>query len=117
MKDLSSVATVHTIEGQLYEGGGLEKVMTLIRNGRHRKFRSQHLSSASSKKKDWVKLLQFLEQELQVREKLALDIITAQLMGFAFKNDKPIDGTDHLGILREYPILRGVLFFKFNPLK
>ena len=49
MKDLSSLATVHTIEGQLYEGGGLEKVMILIGNGCRRKFRSQNLSSASSK--------------------------------------------------------------------
>ena len=89
MKDLSSLATEHDIEGQLYEGGGLEKVMTLLGDARHRKFRSQNLSLIASKKSEWEKLLDFLKLELQLREKLVLDSKTAQLMGFGLKNDKP----------------------------
>ena len=90
MKDLSSLACEHHIEGQLYEGGGLEKIMTLIGEYRHRKFRSQNLGLSVSKKEEWGKLLKFLQQELQLREKLALDHKTAQLMGISSnKNDSP----------------------------
>ena len=88
MKDLSFLATEHNIEGQLYEGGGLEKVMILIGNYRHRQFRSQNLSTVS-KKAEWVNLLNFLKQELQLRERMVLDNKTAKLMGFESKNEKP----------------------------
>ena len=44
MNDLSDLATEHSIEGQLYEGGGLEKILVLIGDHRHNKFRSQILS-------------------------------------------------------------------------
>ena len=50
MKDLSTLATEHNLEGQLYEGGGPEKVLFLIGEGRHRKFRSQNLGPTYTKK-------------------------------------------------------------------
>ena len=49
MTDLSALATEHNIEGQLYEGGGLEKIMSLLGENRHRKFRSQNLDSSARK--------------------------------------------------------------------
>ena len=73
MQDLSKVAAEHDLEGQLYEGGGLEKVMSLIGESRHRKFRSENLSSVHSKKQEWQKLYEFLKKERILREKLALD--------------------------------------------
>ena len=50
MSDLKALAVEHNIEGQLYEGGGLEKILILIGEGRHRKFISQNLCPANSKK-------------------------------------------------------------------
>ena len=68
MKDLTALASEHEIEGQLYEGGGLEKIMTLIGIYRHKKFRSQNLCASASKKEEWGKRLVFLKQELLLRE-------------------------------------------------
>ena len=88
MSDLKALAVEHNIEGQLYEGGGLEKILILIGEGRHRKFISQNLCPANSKKEEWEKLLLFLKQELQVREKISINKRTAQLMGLcAIKNE------------------------------
>ena len=87
MTDLSALATEHSIEGQLYEGGGLEKILFLIGDHRHKKFRSKNLSSSVTKKGEWEKLLQFLKDELQLREKLILDNKTAQLMGLCPNSD------------------------------
>ena len=52
MRDLSNLAREHNLEGQLYEGGGLEKVFTLIGEARHKKFRSQNLTADFSKKQE-----------------------------------------------------------------
>ena len=49
MKDLGFLAAAHNIEGQLYEGGGLEKVMILIGTHRHRKFRTGNYKTESKK--------------------------------------------------------------------
>ena len=54
MKDLSALALEHKIEGQLYEGGGLEKVLTLIGESRHKEFRSENLGPSTSKKKEGI---------------------------------------------------------------
>ena len=81
MTDLSSLAFEHGIEGQIYEGGGLEKILILIGDRRHKKFRIQNLCPAERKKVEWKKLQQFLKNELRLLEKVALDNKTAQLMG------------------------------------
>ena len=85
MNDLSSLASEHNIEGQLYEGGGLEKIMFLIGGLRHRKFRSVNLGYQCSKKEEWGKLLEFLKNELLLREKLTLDNKTAKVMGLGLE--------------------------------
>ena len=81
MTDLSSLTSEHKIEGQLYEGGGLKKILILIGDGRHKKFRSKNLCFSDSKKDEWGKLLLFLKEELLLLEKLAFDNKTVQLMG------------------------------------
>ena len=50
MTDLSSLASEHKIEGQLYEGGGLERILILIGDRRHKKFQSKNLCFSDSKK-------------------------------------------------------------------
>ena len=42
MTDLENLAAEHGIEGQLYEGGGLENIMSLLSETRHRKFQSKN---------------------------------------------------------------------------
>ena len=91
MTDLSSLATEHKIEGQLYEGGGLEKVFSLLGDRRHRDFRSKNLESAGDKKSEWEKLVTFLKAELNLREKLVLDIKNARLMGIELKSSTKAD--------------------------
>ena len=49
-KDLSSLASEHNIEGQLYEGGGLEKIMCLMGDFKDRKYRSGNLYSQGTKR-------------------------------------------------------------------
>ena len=100
MKDLSSLALEHDIEGQLYEGGGLEKVLSLLSDRLHRKFRSQSLSAtteregpsqdwrATTKQKDWELLIIFLQSELELHERLALDHKTSRVMGLSSKFDE-----------------------------
>ena len=100
MQDLSSLAATHGIEGQLYEGGGLEKVMSLLGDFRHRKFRSENLDSAGDKKCEWGKLSAFLHKELKLREKMILDNKSAQLMGVELKKEskkKIYDGKEGKG--------------------
>ena len=97
MTELSALATEHSIEGQLYEGGGLEKVMSLLGENRHRKFRGQNLDMDSNKKVEWGKLLNFLEQELKLREKMVLDTKSARLMGIELKIEPKKTGQDKSG--------------------
>ena len=98
MTDLSTLATEHDIEGQLYEGGGLEKLFLVIGESRHRKFRSQSLGHSYSKKQQWQALKEFLEKELHLNEVLVLDRKTAQTMGLVEKKKpdqprkSPLDG-------------------------
>ena len=88
MTDLSTLASEHKVEGQLYEGGGLEKIMSLLGDARHMKFRSQNLEMSASKKDEWDKLSTFLNTELNLRKKLVLDIKNARLMGIELKPEK-----------------------------
>ena len=87
MRDLSTLASSHKIEGQLYEGGGLEKVMSLLGNERHRRFRSKYVDPVSDKKSEWEKLSEFLKNELALRNRIILDNKSAQLMGIELRMD------------------------------
>ena len=89
MRDLSTLAAEHNIEGQLYEGGGPEKVLFLIGESRHRKFRSQNLGPAYTKKQEWQKLEEFLQTDLKLREKLSLDHKTAEQLGLTTGKENP----------------------------
>ena len=73
MQDLSVLASEHDLEGQLYEGGGLEKIMCLLGDKRHRRFRGENLSANFSKKQEWQKLKEFLSKELKLTEKMLID--------------------------------------------
>ena len=90
MKDSSLLADGHNIEGQLYEGDGFKKVMLLI--GTYRIF------ERTFRKKDWENLLEFINQELHLRERMVLDCKTAQLMDIdtsvSSKGDKPKKGVN-----------------------
>ena len=83
MQDLGKLAKQHDLEGQLYEGGGLEKVMSLIGETRHRRFRSENLNVSLSKKQEWQKLQEFLGKEQILTDRLVLDQKNAELMGFS----------------------------------
>ena len=98
MQDLSKLAKDHNLERQLYEGGGLEQVMSLIGETRHRRFRSENASATLSKKQTWQKLFEFLGKEQVLTERLVLDQKNAELMGFSLKKpdkkkDPKIDGS------------------------
>ena len=67
MRDLEALAREHDLEGQLCEGGGLEKIIFTFDDFRHKKFRSQNFSG--SKSAEWEKLVTFLKEELQLCEK------------------------------------------------
>ena len=88
MRDLGSLAKEHKIEGQLYEGGGLEKVMSLIGTERHKRFRIENLETPQIKKLEWDKLSQFLQKELKLRNKLVMDSKSAQLLGLQLSSEK-----------------------------
>ena len=90
MKELSRLATEHGIESQLYEGGGLEKVLYLIGEGRHKRFRERNLE-VKSKREEWAKLFDLLQHEYKVRERINFDNKNAQLMGV-----RPVKGDSSL---------------------
>ena len=83
MMELSSLAEKHDLEGQLYEGGALEKVIVLIGRQRQRKFRSDTLNFCGSKKEEWSKLLEYLRRELRLHEKFVLDRKGAEMLGLS----------------------------------
>ena len=83
MRDLSILASEHSLEGQLYEGGGLEKLFFLVGEHRHRKFRSDNIAHSGTKKQEWQKLKAFLEKELTLLERLQLDRKTAISLGLS----------------------------------
>ena len=81
MKDLSNLASKQGILGQLYEWGGLEKIIILICDTRHRNVRGHNLDSSAIRKEEWLNLLKSPERELQLRERLALDHKRTEMMG------------------------------------
>ena len=88
MSDLSSLAEKHGLEGQLYEGGALEKVIHLIGRDRQRRFRKENLDFAGSKKEEWVKLFDYLKIELKLHETFVSDAKSAQLLNLNSRPDK-----------------------------
>ena len=76
------------MEGSLYEGGALQKKLTIVGDSLHRKFRSQNMNSSPSKKEEWGLLFKFLTKELHLCEKMVLDRKTSELLGINQRSDK-----------------------------
>ena len=93
MKEMGRLAREHKIEGQLYEGGGLEKVMSLLGEGRHRRFREKY-SDPMEKEAEWEKLVDFLQKEFKVRERLAFDNKNAIMLGMRQPKVNPSDKSE-----------------------
>ena len=89
MQELSTLASDHSIEGQLYEGGGPEKILFLLGEARHKKFISKNLDAEYTKKQEWQKLKEFLEKELKLLEKLTFDHKTAEQLGLSLRKEGP----------------------------
>ena len=71
MTELSSLAEDHSLTNELFYGGGVEKVLSIMGNERKRKFVRK--SENRLKGPDaWVKIREMLEKELSECEKLAL---------------------------------------------
>ena len=73
MADLSSLAGKYDLEGDLYHGGGLERVLDLLGVVRERKFIKSISKSKLKNKEKWVKLVEFLREELSEREAYVLN--------------------------------------------
>lgn len=102
MKDLTDLAIEHGLEGQLYEGGGLEKVFSLIGTTRHRKFRSDN--EVMTKEQEWIALRTLLEKEVKMHEKILVDKKSCKLMGMDMtpkcdkgNADKTLNKSAHFG--------------------
>ena len=92
MTELSTLAEKHKLEYKLYVGGGLEKIFRLIGEKRERRFLAKHLETTSSssdtdqsevlvEKSTWEKLKAFLQKELTIQEKLALNQKSKECLG------------------------------------
>ena len=71
MSELSTLAKTHKIENELFFGGGVEQVLSLMGNERKRKFirKSDHKLKGPQA---WIKIQEMLQKELVECEKLAL---------------------------------------------
>ncbi len=82
MKDLAKLATDHNIEGMLYNGDGIDKVMKIIGENRATRWLSKECADEESddddedfeakNKESWKRLIVFLEKELKVIQKKAM---------------------------------------------
>ena len=72
MMELSSLAKKHSLEGELYMGGGLEKVLGVLGESRKRKFLSENTGKTLGKQDLWDRLMEFLSKEQAMRETCAL---------------------------------------------
>ena len=78
MTELSSLAKKHCLENELFYGGGVEKVLSIMGEERKRRFvRKSDVRLRGPQA--WVKIKEMLEKELSECEKLALFEKTEQL--------------------------------------
>ena len=73
MTDLSKLAEDYDLEGDLYHGGGLHKMLELVGRYRERNFIKSVAKQTFSNKEKWFKLKQFLNEELVEREAFILN--------------------------------------------
>ena len=73
MADLSMLAEDYNLEGELYHGGGIHKILDLMGRQRERTFIRSIAQDKFSNKVKWNKLATFLENELKEREAYILN--------------------------------------------
>ena len=73
MADLSKLALEYDLEGELYYGGGLQKILELIGKYRERKFVKITAKENLKNKEKWDKLVEFLKNEVKEREAYILN--------------------------------------------
>ena len=66
MKDLTMLATKHSIENDLYHGDGLEKVIKLLDDDRVNTWISENCEKTSTRQQSWESLIKFLEKESKI---------------------------------------------------
>ena len=87
--DLSSLAQTFEIENELYYGGCLEKILSLLGNKREREFICKGGNSNTSKPAEWQRLVIFLKDEISQREKMALFLKSKKALIADLKEDNP----------------------------
>ena len=71
MTELSSLAKDHDLENELFYGGGVERVLSIMGSERERKFVRKSENRLKGPEA-WVKIREMLEKELSECERLAL---------------------------------------------
>ena len=85
MTEVSELAKKFELEEELYYGGCLEKILSMMGNARERKFVKESVDSKVKKPKEWARLKIFLEKELEFREKITILNKTKKCMGIEAK--------------------------------
>lgn len=70
MTDLQDLAKKHSIENDLYHGGGTQQVYEVLGNVHRDKFIRKYAGETLSKKEKWGKLIEFVRCESRVQEKI-----------------------------------------------
>ena len=73
MLELQSLAEKHDIENYLYYGGGIQKVYEVIRFAYRDNFIRKQGKLNLSEKQVWEKLVEFIQEDAKVNEKINLD--------------------------------------------
>ena len=68
MKDLVSLSKQHHIESKLFHGNGLERIYKLLGDGRETRWISISCDDNLDGEELWMKLIEFLENELKVQQ-------------------------------------------------
>ena len=72
MSELTAMAKRFSLEEELHYGGCLEKILSLLGNQREKKFVSKCTKTDATKPEEWLRLSDFLQKELLMRERLVL---------------------------------------------
>ena len=99
MVDLQELAVTHSIENDLYHGGAIQKVYSVLGHKYRDKFIRKHVELELSKKEKWAKLIEFVKSELKVEEEIAL--AHQQDSSFSTKTES-VDTLEHTGSRKSY---------------
>ena len=87
MSELSTLARKFKLEEELYYGGCFEKILSLLGNNRERKFISKGKDSDAKRPVEWVRLVAFLQTELEMRKRLTILDKSKKCLGIEPKNN------------------------------